>query len=58
MKYRITMSVEVEARDDRHAYEVAVQLDKLLKAPMVKMAISSEGIRLSGDAIVHQPQRI
>jgi hypothetical protein len=52
------MSVEVEARDDRHAYEVAVQLDKLLKAPMVKMAISSEGIRLSGDAIVHQPQRI
>ena len=59
MRYRVTMSVEVEARDDREAYEYALKFAELLKSPLVKMAVQGEGIRLSGDGhpIVHQPQR-
>ena len=49
MKYRIVMSIEVEARDDNQAYEQATKLSKLLKGPLVKMAVSGEGIQLSGD---------
>jgi hypothetical protein len=59
MRYRIMMSMEMEARDDREAHEYATKLAALLKTPIVRMAIADEGIRLSGDGrpIVHQPQR-
>ena len=59
MKYRIMMSIEVEARDDHQAHEYATKFAELLKSPLVRMAVSGEGIRLSGDGrpIVHQPQR-
>lgn len=57
MRYRILMSVEVDASDDREAYQKALKLDGLLKSPMVRMAVMSEGVQLSGDPIVHQPQR-
>jgi hypothetical protein len=59
VRYRVTMSIEVEARDDRQAYEYAVKLAGLLKSPLVRMAVEGEDIRLSGDGhpIVHQPQR-
>jgi hypothetical protein len=58
-KYRITMSMAVEAINDHQAHDYAVKLAELLKSPLVKMAVSNEGIRLSGDGrpIVHQPQR-
>lgn len=57
MRYRILMSIEIEARDDRQAYESAVKFEGLLKNPMVRMAVESEGIQLSDDGrpIVHQP---
>jgi len=59
MKYRIMMSIEVEATDDRQAYEYAIKLGELLKSPLVKMAVEGKDIRLSGDGspIIHQPQR-
>lgn len=57
MKYRIMVSIEVEARDDRQAVEFAKKFDGLLKQPLVKMAVASEGIP-SGDVVVHQPQRL
>ena len=59
MRYRITMSMAVEASNDRQALEQAKKLAELLKGPLVKMAVESEGIRLSGDGrpVVHQPQR-
>jgi hypothetical protein len=60
MNYRIMMHVEVDARDDREAFEVASKLGELLKNPMVRMAIQAEGIRLSGGdgrPVVYQPQR-
>lgn len=59
MRYRITMSMAVEAPNDRQAHEYALKLAELLKSPLVKMAVSGEGIQLSGDGrpIVHQPQR-
>lgn len=59
MRYRITMSMAVEARSDREARECALKLAELLKSPLVKMAVTGEGIRLSGDGspVVHQPQR-
>jgi hypothetical protein len=53
------MSMAIEAGSDRQAHEQAKKLQELLKGPLVKMAVESEGIRLSGDGrpIVHQPQR-
>ncbi len=60
MRYRVMMSVAIEATNDRQAYEHAAKLAELLKGPLVKMAVESEGIRLSGGdgkPIVHHPQR-
>ena len=59
MRYRILVSMEIEARDDRKAHEYAVKLQELLRSPMVRMAVANEEIQLSGDGkpIVHQPQR-
>lgn len=59
MKYRVLLSIEVEARDDREAYASATKLRELLKSPFVRMAVEGEGIQLSGDGrpVVHQPQR-
>ena len=59
MKYRIAMSMAVEAKDDRQAHEYALKLAELLKSPLVRMAVEGEKIRLSGDGrpVVHQPQR-
>ena len=59
MRYRITMSMVVEARTDHEARDCALKLEKLLKSPLVRMAVTGEGIRLSGDGrpVVHQPQR-
>lgn len=54
------MSVEVDASDNREAFDCAMKLHELLRSPLVRMAVQSEGIRLSngdGDPIVHQPQR-
>lgn len=59
MRYRIFMSIAVEAVNDRQAYEYATKLADLLKTPLVRMAVEGESIRLSGDGrpIVYQPQR-
>jgi hypothetical protein len=52
------MSVAIEARDYQQAHENAKKLEELLKGPLVKMAVESEGIRLSGNGnpVVHRPQ--
>ena len=53
------MSIEVEAREDREAYEYAKKLANLLKSPLVRMAVEGEGIRLAnedGRPVVYQPQ--
>ena len=57
MKYRVTMSIAIEAANDRQAHEYAVKLSKLLKSPFVRMTVEGEGIRLSGDGqpVVHRP---
>lgn len=59
MKYRILMSIAVDARDDNQATEYAGKLAGLLKSPLVRMAVEGESVRLFGDGIpvVHQPQR-
>lgn len=57
MKYKIFIAVDVEARDDHQAVDQANKLGDLLKNPMVKMAIESEGIRTVGQPVVHMPQR-
>lgn len=58
MRYRIVMSMAVEARNDRQAHEYALKLKELLKSPLVRMAVEGEGIRLADDGkpVVHQPQ--
>jgi hypothetical protein len=59
MKYRVTMSIVIEARDEREAHAHAMKLGELLESPMVRMAVQGQGIRLPSDvqAIVYQPQR-
>ena len=59
MRYRVSMSMLVEARDDRQTHEYATKLAELLKTPLVRMAVANEGIQLSGDGkpVVYQPQR-
>lgn len=60
MRYRIMMSVAVEAKDERQAREYAGKLKELLGSPLVEMAVKSEGIQLSGGngrPVVYQPQR-
>jgi len=58
VRYRILMSIEVQAADDRQAADHARKLGELLKSPLVKMAVMGEGIELSngGDLIVYQPR--
>lgn len=57
MKYRILIHVDVDVRDDQQATEQANKLGQLLKNPMVKMAIASEGIRTAGEPVVYRPTR-
>lgn len=61
MRYRIAVSMEVEVGGGgaKGALTAAMKLKELIKDPLVKMAIESAGIRLSGDGkpLVHQPQR-
>jgi len=61
MRYRVTMSIEVEAASDRQAHEHAMKLQELLKSPIVRMGVEGAGVRLSGGdgrVVVYQPQRI
>lgn len=59
MRYRVAMSIEIEARNNSEAYEHAIKLLELLKSPLVRMAVEGEGVHLSGNGspVVHQPQR-
>lgn len=60
MRYRIYMSIAVEATGERQAQEHAMKLAELLKSPLVRMAVAGEGIQLAagdGQPVVHQPQR-
>lgn len=57
MKYKILLHVEVNARDDHQAVDLAHKLGELLKNPMVKMALEGEGIRPVSDPVVYMPQR-
>lgn len=57
VRYRVFVSIEIDARSDQEAYEHAMKLGELLKSPFVKMAAQGEGVELSGEAVVHQPKR-
>ena len=59
MRYRVTMSIEVDAINDVQAHKYAEKLGGLLKSPLVRMAAEGEGIKLAGDGhpVVHAPQR-
>ena len=59
MRYRIAMTIEVNARNAREAHDYALKLQELLRSPMVKMAAEGAGIQLSGEdgrPTVHQPE--
>jgi hypothetical protein len=60
MNYRQLMHFVIVARDDREAADVAKKLDKLLKTPLVRMAIQGEGVQLAygdGRPVVYAPTR-
>lgn len=60
MRYRVMISVAVEAHSERQAEDQARKLKELLSGPLVKLAVESEGVRLAegdGRPIVYQPQR-
>lgn len=58
LRYRVLMSIEVRATNDREAREHAKKLAELLKSPLVKMAVEGEGVELvdGGRPIVYQPK--
>lgn len=61
MRYWVAMSIEIDARDDREAHAHAMKLAELLRSPIVRMQLESEGIRVAGDdghPVVYQPQRL
>lgn len=57
MRYRVFVSIDVNARNYGHAFECAKKLDKLLKEPMLRMMLEGEGIQLFPEEqpIVHRP---
>lgn len=57
MTHRITVSVDVAARDDRQAAEWARKLDELLKNPVVRIAMEGAGIVVETQQ-VYEPQRV
>lgn len=57
MKYRVMMSVAIDATSDVEANDHAERLLKLLREPFVKMAVEGKGIRLVAEPVVHRPQR-
>ena len=60
MKFRIPMHVVIEARDERDAIAQAKKIEGLLKQPLVRMSIASEGVQLAGGdgrPVVYSPQR-
>lgn len=59
MRYRVVMSIEVDASNDAEAYKYAEKLAGLLKSPLVRMAVEGEDIKLAEDGhpVVHRPQR-
>ena len=59
MQYRLLSHLIIETRSREEAVAVAKKLHELLKSPMVRMAIQSEGIRLAngdGRPVVYDPQ--
>ena len=57
MRFTLFMKVSVDARDQDQAVEWAKKFEKLLKNPMAKTAIVSEGIRMVGEPVALQPKR-
>ncbi len=59
VRYRVLVSIEIQAQNEQEADAHAKKLSKLLKNPLLRMQLENEGIRLVGDdgPIVHQPQR-
>ena len=57
MRYRIMLHVDVNARDDNDAKFQAKKLDELIKHPMVKMSLESDGIKPL-DSLVYKPQPV
>ncbi len=58
MRYRVYVSIDVNARNYGEAFGYAKKLDELLKAPMTRMMVESEGIQLfpgEQPVIVHRP---
>ena len=59
MKYQVLMAVTIEARTPQEAAAHAVKLKELVKNPLVRMAIESEGVRLAnGEPVVYTPQQV
>lgn len=58
MRYRVYASFVIEARDENEAHAQAAKLLGLLKGPLVRMGLESEGIKLAygdGKPTVHAP---
>lgn len=59
MRYRLTVSIEVEARSLDEAKANTHKLCALIKEPIVRLSIESEGIKLAngnGNPVAYNPQ--
>ncbi len=60
MRYRISLSIEVDASGDAQSLEYARKLKELLASNNARMMLEIEGIRLSGNGrpTIYQPKRL
>ena len=60
VRYQILVAIEVDAPSDAQARDWAVQLEDLMRDPILQLTLAGKGIQLSGDGhpVVYQPQRL
>lgn len=57
-RYRLMLHFDIESRDDEDAVVAAKKLGDMLKSPLVRMSLESDGIRPVGNAVVYQPTKV
>lgn len=55
MRYRLLMHMDIEAKDENEALVSAKKLGELLKNPVVRISLESDGIRPVTEAVVYRP---
>ena len=55
-RYDVMVRIQINATDPAEAFRHARAIETLVKHPLVKGQIESEGVRVLGDIVVFMPQ--